>query len=56
MFQIKVVDKLKTHILISAIFFVVVENPTVYEIMWKNFVERGRPHDNMAHAVCMVGT
>jgi hypothetical protein len=22
--------------------------------MWKNFVERGRPRDNMAHAHCML--
>jgi len=25
------------------------ENCAVYEIMWKNIVESGRPHDNMAH-------
>jgi len=28
------------------------ENRTVYEIMLKNTVERGRPHDNMAQARC----
>jgi hypothetical protein len=40
MFQTKVVEKFKTHILCSVTFS---ENRTVYEIMWKNFVERGRP-------------
>jgi len=28
----------------------------VYEIMWKNVVERGRTDDNMAHAHCMLDT
>ena len=32
------------------------ENRTVYEVMWKNIVERGRPHDNMAHAHCVLDT
>jgi len=33
------------------------ENRTVYEIMWKNVVERGQAtDDNMAHAHCMPGT
>jgi hypothetical protein len=40
MFQTKVVDKIKTHILCSITFF---ENGAVYEIMWENFVELGRP-------------
>jgi len=35
------VDKIKTHILCSVIIFF--ENRAVYEIMWKNVVERGRP-------------
>ena len=39
MFQRKVVQKIKTHILCSVTFS---ENRTVYEIMWKNIVERGR--------------
>jgi len=39
-FQAKVVDKIK-HILCS-IFFPP-EKYAVYEIMWKNIVERGRP-------------
>jgi len=41
MFQVKVVQKVKTHILCSVTFFF--ENRVVYEIMWKNIVERDRP-------------
>ena len=41
MFQIKVLEELKTHILGSVTFFFP-ENHAVYEIMWKNIVERGR--------------
>ena len=40
MFQANVMEKLKTHILCSNIFF---ENRAVYEIMWKNTVEPDRP-------------
>jgi len=50
-FQTKIVEKIKTHILCSATFFFI-ENRAIYEIMWKNIVERGRP-DNMAHAHCI---
>ena len=39
-FQTNVVEKFKTRILYSVTFF---ETRDVYEIMWKNFVERGRP-------------
>ena len=39
-FQTKVVDKIKTHILCSVIFFF--ENRVIYEIMWKNIVESDR--------------
>ena len=42
MFQTKVVEKIKTHILCS-VTFLFFENRAVYEIMWKNIVERGRP-------------
>jgi len=43
MFQTKVVQKIKTHILCSVTFFS--KNLAVYQIMWKkNIVERGRPH------------
>jgi hypothetical protein len=38
----KVVEKIKKHIICS-IFFFFYENRTVYEIMWKNTLERGRP-------------
>jgi len=40
MFQIKVVEKIKTHILCSIIFFF--NKRAVYEKMWKNIVEWGR--------------
>jgi hypothetical protein len=40
MFQTKVVDKLETHTVCSITFFF---NRAVYEIMWKNIVERRRP-------------
>ena len=42
MFQTKVVEKIKTRNLCPGNFFFF-ENHTVYEIMWKNSVERGRP-------------
>jgi hypothetical protein len=40
MFQTRVVDKTKTHILCSISFS---ENHAVYEIMWKNVVEMDKP-------------
>ena len=44
-----------THFMFNNIFL---ENRTVYEIMWKNIVEPGRPQmtDNMTHAQCMLDT
>jgi len=42
MFQTKVVEKIKTHFMFNNVFFFS-ENHAVYEIMWKNIVERGRP-------------
>jgi len=39
-FQIQFVKNFKTHILSSITFFFP-ENRDVYEIMWKNIVERG---------------
>jgi hypothetical protein len=36
----KIVDKIKTHILYSVTFS---ENRDIYEIMWTNIAERGRP-------------
>jgi hypothetical protein len=41
MFQTKVAEKIKTHILCSITFFFFPENHGVYEIKWKNIVERG---------------
>jgi len=41
MVRIKAVKEIKTHILCSVTFFP--KNRTVYGIMWKNIVERGRP-------------
>jgi len=54
MFQTNVVEKIRTHVLCSATFFF--ENRAVYEKMWKNIVERCRPHDNVAHGHCMLDT
>jgi hypothetical protein len=42
MFQTNVIQKIKTHILCSTTFFFF-ENLAVYEIMWKNIVQPGRP-------------
>jgi hypothetical protein len=42
-----------THFVFSNFFF---ENRTVYEIMWKNIVQRGMPQmDNMAQAHLHAG-
>jgi len=41
MFQTKVVQKIKTHILFSITFSP--EIRAIYEIMWKNIVQPGRP-------------
>jgi hypothetical protein len=38
-----------THFVCSPFFF---ENRAVYEIMWKNAVDRGKPPDNTAQARC----
>jgi len=43
MFQTKFVGKIKTHILCSVTFLFSSENHAVYEIMWKNTTEPGRP-------------
>jgi len=49
MFQIKVVEKIKTHILCSVTPPPPLppENRAVYEIKWKNIVDRGRPQMTM---------
>ena len=40
MFQTKVVQKIKTHFMFNNFF---IQNQAVYEIIWKNTVEPGRP-------------
>jgi len=47
MFQTEVVKKIKTHILCSMPFFF--ENRAIYNIMWKNTVDAGRPQINIWH-------
>ena len=53
MFQIKVVKKIKTHILCSETFS---ENRVVYEIMSKNVAETDRQTDRHAtdHNTCII--
>ena len=43
MFQTIVVDKIKTHVLCSITFFFFFRKSCLYEIMWKNVLESGRP-------------
>jgi len=53
MFQTKVVDNIKTHIILClTIFFS--ENRAVCDITWKNIVEPDKPQ--MAHAHFMLDT
>jgi len=54
MFQTKVVQKIKTHFVFRNFFFF--ENRVVYEIMWKNVVERGRPQMAIwrLHIACWI--
>ena len=40
MFQTKVVEKLETHFVFGNFSF---ENRAIYEVLWTNTVERGRP-------------
>jgi hypothetical protein len=54
MLQIKFAEKTKTKLCGPCPFFV--ENRAVYQKMWENTVEPGRPDDNMAHAHCMLDT
>jgi len=46
MFQTKVVEEIKAHILYSVPFFS--ENRDVHEIMWKGIVDRDRPQMTVA--------
>jgi hypothetical protein len=41
----KVVDEIKTYVLCSIIF--PPKNCAIDEIMWKNIVEQGRPHETI---------
>jgi hypothetical protein len=54
MFQTKFVEKIKKHVLCSATYFF--ENPAFYDIMWKNVVQRGRPHTTILRMliVCWI--
>jgi hypothetical protein len=54
-FQTKVVEKIRTHILCSVTFFFF-ENCAAYEKMWKNIVEWGRPHVTVwrVHIACWI--
>ena len=42
-FQVKFAEKIKTLILCSVAFFFFFENCTIYDKIWKNIVEPGRP-------------
>jgi hypothetical protein len=53
MFRTKILEKIKTRISYSIIFFF--ENRAVYEIMWKKYCRTGQAgDDNVAHAHCML--
>ena len=55
MFQTKVVENIKTHILCSVTFFP--ENRAVCVIMWKEHCSVGQAvDDNMAHAHYMLNS
>ena len=56
MFQKNVLDKIKTPILCSKLFFLIFFfNRAVYDIMRKNIVEPDRPQMTIwAHAHCML--
>jgi hypothetical protein len=55
MFQTKIVEKIKIHILCSITIF---ENRVVYDIIWKNTVEPDRPQMTMRrmHFECWITT
>jgi hypothetical protein len=48
-----VVERIKTHILLSMTLLFSFENRAVYEIMWKTIVDLGRAHDDITHAHCI---
>jgi len=43
MFQTELLEKIKTHVLLSAIFPPPPKNRALYEIMWKNIVQPDSP-------------
>jgi len=49
----KLLEKIKIRILRPITFY---ENRAVYETMWRNILEPGRPHDNMMGVHCMLDT
>ena len=51
--QTKVVQKLETLILCSITLFFF-ENCTVYEIMWEDIVEQGRPQMTIWRIACLI--
>jgi len=55
MFQTKVVEEIKTHILFSVTFFSL-ENRAVYEIRWKNIESRMGPQMRIwrMHIACWI--
>jgi hypothetical protein len=54
MFQAKVVEKIKTHILCSKPNF---ENHAIYDLTWKKYGRAGQAtDDNMTHAHSMLDT
>jgi len=50
MFQLKFVDKIKTHILCSTILFKLCR----CEVMWKYIVQLGRPHMTKQYGTCAL--
>ena len=54
MFQTKVLENIRTHLLSSVTFFF--ENCAVYEYVEKHSRARQATYDNMAHAHCMLNT
>ena len=44
------------HILCSIYIYIFFRKSFLYEITWKNIVERGKPHVRVAHAYCMLDT
>jgi len=53
MFHTKVVEEIKTHVLCS-IFIFLVENRTVYEIMWKNIAQADRTQKTIYYDTCAL--